>query len=143
MSEPTLNVELLDATLRFVTDHPDEHAQATWRCETTMCFAGHTVTLAGKDNWMFPAFARFSNLLAPLPEDEGIVGHYDYGGDSFDFVTAYDRAQRLLGLTYEEANALFYCMGDVSSLTECVKLIKDGWYRSDEYFASLEEDEEY
>ncbi len=41
------NVDLLGKTLAYVEAHPDEWHQQSWRCGTSMCFAGHAVALAG------------------------------------------------------------------------------------------------
>lgn len=35
------------ASLNWAEQHPEQHNQLSWRCETGMCFAGITATLAG------------------------------------------------------------------------------------------------
>lgn len=45
----TRNVELLEATMQHILDHPKEHDQATFvnTCGTAACFAGRAALLSG------------------------------------------------------------------------------------------------
>ncbi len=43
------NVELLEKTLKYIEEHPEEWDQAEWFCGTVACFAGHVVGLARCD----------------------------------------------------------------------------------------------
>lgn len=116
------NVELLERTLEYVIAHPDEHDQNTWRsvlsCGTTMCFAGHAATLAGgswvtiEDHWYG---------LIPEADDE-----YQWAYHGVPYVLVRKRAQRVLGLTDEQANALFLRADDLAKVKEVVHAIITG-----------------
>ena len=45
----TVNVELLEQTMQYINDHPEQHNQATWLtdCGTASCFAGWACHLSG------------------------------------------------------------------------------------------------
>ena len=97
---PALNVDLLDRTLAYIEAHPDEHDQGTWRCGTAMCFAGHAAVLDG-GVWAGPEHDE----LVAMREDPAEVRRLSSIGE---VVHVEDRARRVLGLTGEEAYALFY-----------------------------------
>lgn len=95
-------------------------------CKTKFCFAGTTVDRAG-GVWINPPwFHRGSDHLKPESDDpeEDI-----YSGDHYQFVYAFARAQRLLGLTEEEADALFDHPTDIEELRDTIEAIKIGLYR--------------
>lgn len=81
------NVGELDRVRRFLRDHPHLHKQSTHACGTVGCIAGWTVALdlgAGPGTWI-----------------AGVIYNADI--DSTD-----DYAGRLLGLSADEQEALFY-----------------------------------
>src|SRR5579875_3956099 len=87
-----VNTEELRAVLAYIKAHPETWAQDNWAsrtpCGTAYCFAGHVAVRAGY------------HLV-------GQVAHHPPPG-------VYDEparrvAKRILGLTDEEANRLFYC----------------------------------
>ena len=43
-----MNIELLDAALAYIDEHPEEWDQSTWDCGTTACIAGHMARLSGE-----------------------------------------------------------------------------------------------
>lgn len=92
MSVPELNVERLRGTLQRIEDNPSEWNQATWRCGTQMCFAGHACNEAGAE-WDedFVVSTRVRN------EQEG----------QSEWQPIPDRAREVLGLTDQEANVMF------------------------------------
>lgn len=92
MSVPELNVEHLRGTLQRIEDNPSEWNQATWRCGTQMCFAGHACNEAGAE-WDedFVVSTRVRN------EQEG----------QSEWQPIPDRAREVLGLTDQEANVMF------------------------------------
>lgn len=52
----TVNVDLLQRALNYITEHPDELDQSMWVVQwkdgrTTKCLAGHIVSLASEANW--------------------------------------------------------------------------------------------
>lgn len=42
-----LNIDLLDKTMNYIIEHPEEHDQNQWRCGTSRCFAGWACSLDG------------------------------------------------------------------------------------------------
>lgn len=47
MTLQMLNIDLLDKTMNYIIEHPEEHDQGMWRCGTSRCFAGWACTLDG------------------------------------------------------------------------------------------------
>lgn len=47
MTLQMLNIDLLDKTMNYINEHPDEHDQSMWRCGTSRCFAGWACSLDG------------------------------------------------------------------------------------------------
>ena len=77
------NVELLQATMQQIIDHPEQHDQYRFVdmniCGTTACFAGWAALLSG---WSIARIRRVDSM--------------------------YDAGAKLLGLTDDEASILFY-----------------------------------
>ena len=105
-------------------------------CNTTMCFAGHTVVAAGDTiKW------------EPRDRWNPITGRYEIYRWVADFTTEgvpiEDRAQQLLELSTNEAHAIFYAAdigSDVDRLrTHVDRVLLNGG----EYFDFDEDDEEY
>lgn len=104
---PTPNVALLDETLAWIWAHPEEWKQEYWRCETGMCFAGWAAELAGAV-WLTGTEDARSHLVkaeADDPPEHISLSAMRFGAS--DAVWVRTRAQRLLGLTWDEADALF------------------------------------
>jgi hypothetical protein len=81
------NVGALDQIRTFLRQHPDLHKQQEWYCGTTACVAGWTVAL-----------------------EQGLTAGCNLGGDAgwLRGVGSIElRAALLLGLTHDEADALF------------------------------------
>jgi hypothetical protein len=99
MNEPTPNLDLLDAVMDHIDQHPEEWNQGAWFCGTAACFAGHSVLMNG---W-------------------GVV--YDWGMVEKDGERAgVERlARRLLGLTDEQADRLFDPGNTLDDLHSMVK----------------------
>lgn len=114
---------LLEETLQFIKDNPVEWNQASWRCGSGMCFAGHAVTLAG-GSWATNPGSEYSGWLLAEPGEGGSMSmRVDAKGWAIDLdwesdggnggvrevrcVPAEYRARRLLGLTAEESDRLF------------------------------------
>lgn len=113
---PQRNVELLEATLKHITDHPEQHDQTSWArtdlaCGTAACFAGWACELAGYQldlghNWDAYCFVNGRR--------EGIR----------------ETAQALLGLSNQEASTLFCGGNELIHLEMMVKdLVTDGVMR--------------
>lgn len=118
---PTLNVELLDATMAEVEKAARRKGtrkpgfdQNVWRledgCRTTMCFAGWALTVSGAD---------WSNLRSKVTG----VGSRIFGVD------VSKEASRRLGLTHYEAEHLFLTTGTLAEVRRAVALIKAGAFR--------------
>jgi hypothetical protein len=92
---PRPNMKLVDEVLDYIIDHQDQWSQFSYAsrsdrssCGTTMCFAGHASVLAGHE--------------VTLDPDTGslVLDGRDAGW--------YETARVELGLTHEEAHAMFY-----------------------------------
>lgn len=94
-----INAPLLRKTLEHIEHHPEEWKQDRWRCGSGMCFAGHAATIAGG------RFLADTDLLVAEdddpPED---VGQFCNGHRC---VAVGDRAERVLGLTFDDRDRLF------------------------------------
>jgi hypothetical protein len=91
-------LDLLDAAIDHIEKHPDTWTQSQYRCKTGMCLAGWTAVLAG-GQFANPAYPGDDRLL-PEPGDRP--------DDLYEgFVFAHERAERLLGLSVDDANELF------------------------------------
>jgi hypothetical protein len=116
------DIARLNAVLDYITDHPEQHRQQYWRaeteCGTTMCFAGHTAALfgpeAGMTGWGKPI---------PMAADERMYGDVQVGDTTVDVETF---ACDLLGLDWDQGNALFYCMNGVDDLRRIVDDLEAG-----------------
>lgn len=96
------NGELLEATMSYIEQHPEEHDQNEWTnaCGTAFCFAGHAAILSGVERPVNLRGERWGITfdLESVPDPRmnipGVVHVETY-------------ATRVLGLTGEQANALF------------------------------------
>lgn len=106
MLTPERNIELLETTLQFVKDHPEQHVQGSWghitECGTVACYAGWAVMLSG----MPFEFVDHEDCEVPLLT----------AGRSIRAT-----ARKLLGLTELEGFALF-CSGN--TLEELELMVK-------------------
>lgn len=129
---PTPNVQRLNGMLDHIRRFPRQHKQDIWRCRTAMCAAGHSLMEAGVDNWIAPIrdnetleermfFERWADALSPLPEEEGTGDVCELG--DIRYVRAADRAQRILGLTNEQAEELFDADNSLKDLERIVREI--------------------
>lgn len=119
----SIDIERLRDVLEHVTAHPDEHNQTVWawradldialtkmipHCGTAMCLAGHTVVLAGrKIDW------------ATATRSGEAVRVVDGGRIS-------DEARKLLGLAYDQAEALFDDGNSLADLWRIAGELTDG-----------------
>lgn len=99
MNEPTPNLDLLDAVMDHIDRHPEEWRQKSWFCGTAACFAGHAVLM---DGW------EVVHVFGDIEKD----GKLDMVGRV---------AQRLLGLTVEQADRLFMSINTLDDLHLMVK----------------------
>lgn len=100
----TINAALLRQTLEQIETHPETWEQGSYRCGTGMCFAGWAAELAG-GHWLAgPDDAGNSYLIAEPDDGEGAFIIRRSGEAVVD---AHVRAQRILGLTWSQAEDLF------------------------------------
>lgn len=85
------NIQLLDAALAAADADPAAYTPASWRCETGMCLAGWTVTVAGL-RWAHPVTSAEADLVVDRDGKERY---------------AECAARDLLGLAIMQADALF------------------------------------
>lgn len=102
-------IALAQQTLAHIQEHSNEWEQGSWRCGTGMCYAGHALTLAGRE-WALPEPSTLqpwkNSLIKANPGDPSETHWFD-STLGIDVTTASDAAERLLGLTKTEADVLF------------------------------------
>jgi hypothetical protein len=114
---PERNVELLERTMQFIKDHPEQHSQGWWfkkrDCGTAACFAGWAVTLKGYLPVFHVGDCRAETVVLP--------------GYRREFDTP-ELAQELLGLTLRERETLF----EASNTSEMLELMVKDLVNGDE-----------
>jgi hypothetical protein len=117
----TINTSLLRETLAHIEANPEEWRQATYRCPSGMCFAGHAVTLAG-GRWPAEPGSRYQSFLIADGDDlyQDVRWIDREGEGKVQVVHAEDRARRVLGLTLAQASRLFAGVNDLHRLTVIV-----------------------
>jgi hypothetical protein len=107
-----VNRELLERTMQYIEDHPEEHYQGMWfmktECGTTACFAGWACLLSG----LTPDFTQRP---------------YNFTDRSSYYVKDDERwvkpiATELLGVSEDDAEILFH---SANSLDELKLMVKD------------------
>ena len=116
-----VNVKLLRKTLEHIKVHEDGWEQGDWRCQAGMCFAGWAAQLAGGQWLNKHATNRYSDtyLLAKQVDGEDIFEHMD-----FKVVQASNRAQRVLGLSWDQRHELFKSSNELEDLERIVSRIE-------------------
>jgi hypothetical protein len=132
------NIEAIEQTLTFVQDHPEQHAQDRWICETGACLAGHAVLLNGYSpihmfNEMVvktgsPEQDRCEEALRALKAKPGRFSFIEakdllYAGEAEH---VQDVAQRLFGISGPDATLLFAATNTVEKLELMVKDLGNG-----------------
>lgn len=85
------NIAELERVFTFISDHPEQHDQTAWTCETGACLAGHAALMNG-----------YTKKYVYGCVINGVVDGPD--GQSADVGEV---AMRILGLSGCEANVLF------------------------------------
>jgi hypothetical protein len=109
------NFQLLDTVMTHIEEHPDEHVQENWRCETGMCFAGWAVALSGRYEWVSDD---------PRSVDYEVVREKATGYTT----SAMHAAEDLLGLRPSQGYALFHAGNSRDRLRQLI----DTWKRDAE-----------
>lgn len=99
---PERNVELLQQTMQYIKDNPEQHKQDIWlnECGTAACFAGWAALLSGHSS---------SELYEVISRS----GMNRFGAD-------------LLGLNYDEAIQMFEIHNSREMLEHMVKDLVNG-----------------
>lgn len=150
MTAPTLNRTGLETLHTFLGTHADVVNQATWGevaadevlalpealdCGTVACSAGWTCLLNGDRITtrtavfpMFPVSSGYTSYtratLYTVTDSLGAVVAKD--DDPHDIVAVGRRAQEILGLTTEQADALFLSSRTLAGALETINRILDG-----------------
>jgi hypothetical protein len=118
MTTPELNTDRLTAVLEHIEQHPEQHDQESWSmrtdCGTTACAAGWTVLLYAPNE----QFAYYVHGVSSEAAD------YLMSGEDIPCL-----ARRLLGLNYDEVQALFYGARTTEDTLLTGKRILAGEYR--------------
>lgn len=103
-------LDLLDAVIAQIEAHPETWSQSRYRCETGMCLAGWAAEMTGGQWLTGPASALAPLLLADDDDDPADTEDFPEDDEPFSGVLAIEshiRAQRLIGLTEDQAERLF------------------------------------
>lgn len=123
------NNKLLEETLQHIKEHPESWNQATWRCETGMCFAGTAVSLAG-GQWLTEPSDLYSDAVLPVDDDKLISAVSKAVASELPPGTLYTaadvRAAAVLDINDSQASALFDYDNTLGVLTALVDAIKAG-----------------
>lgn len=108
-----INETLARRGIKYIRDHPEEHNQAYWRCDSGMCFAGIVCKMAG-GRWYNkePKGEKWDAYLLAVKADGAAIKEHGL----FQLVGSEDRAIRLLGITEEQAEELFHPNLDVEGI---------------------------
>jgi len=126
------NVELLQQTMQFIDDHPEQHDQSSFgyqtECGTFACFAGWACMLSGEVTWLmqpgFKGLRTREGRLKRVLTREGLP--------------ASAAAQELLGLDDHEAGILFGPHNTREALKLMVKdLVNGDTLLTPKYYADL------
>ena len=132
----TVNVELLKQEMEAVraAARKGTWRQEVYRYQSGMCFAGHLVEQAGGVWLRLPNsrnFWEYSDYLVPTQGEiaDGVaylIGDPDNPGEYVYATHARKRAQALLGLSADQADALFDGSNEMDDLEEMVRLLSEG-----------------
>jgi hypothetical protein len=126
MSTP--NVDLLRRTLARIEAEPKAWLQSAWmtdlakvvpnECGTAYCFGGHAVVLYGNVLDM----GERGNLVHPLPGDD-VDPDETWRENGRPVMETWDYARTVLGLTEDQADALFNMYNELDDLRRIVTSI--------------------
>jgi hypothetical protein len=110
-----INVQLLRDTLAHIEAHPETWDQATYRCGSSMCFAGWAAELDG---------CVWATSGLEYSDDNEFVKARESDPESETFangtIHVHDRAQAALGLTGDQAEYLFGGGNEIGHLRHIV-----------------------
>lgn len=105
----TINITELDRIVTFIEDHPEQHCQDVWICETGACLAGHVALQNGY-----------------RVVSDGFKGRRVECLDTGEHKWVSDVAVEILGLTEEESILLFAGHNTIENLRMMTKDIANG-----------------
>lgn len=105
------NIELLQQTMQYIRDNPEEWDQSYWGCGTTACFAGHAVRLTGA-KLLHYGDSLFADYCLPLE-----------AGNPVDIA---EHARRVLELGNEVSQVLFNANNTLEDLEAIVDALING-----------------
>lgn len=100
----------LDRNVTFIEDHPEQHNQAVWTCETGACLAGHIVL----NNGYLPHLDTDSKYGAVVEDAHGKKAMVSR------------TARRLIDATLDESDLLFAGGNTAQTLREMTKDAQNG-----------------
>lgn len=116
------NVALLKATLAHIKAHPETWEQSDWstptKCGTAYCFAGWAVLLGTGPSGQVDEDDEVPRKA--LPNEDEIEEHFDDAPASAGYVHVAVAARHLLGLTHDDAEALFGGGNELADLEHMV-----------------------
>jgi hypothetical protein len=125
-----VHIQRAKGLLARLEQHPEEHNQFSWGkqevltsgCLTTLCAAGTTCMLAGAElrwqdcgNGVLALHYASTDVLPVKDRVFSVTGEYVYWGN-VGYV-----AQKLLGLSTDEANLLFFEARDLAEVKEVLE----------------------
>lgn len=126
ITRPEIDVELLEEAMSFIEAHPEMHEQAHWfnPCKTAFCFAGHVAVLSGVES-PISAGLEIGDIWGVTADGKSVAMDDDadacvHGGTRH--VSYY--AQSLLGLTFQQGDALFSAYNTREVLRHLVDVLK-------------------
>lgn len=101
-----MNIELMERVIAHIEQHPDDLDMGEWARGTTRCFGGWALELCGEPlEWIWYDDRLTTGIIAPnsYDPDKCIIKN-----TYVRHVRAVDRAKRVLDLTWDQVNELFY-----------------------------------
>lgn len=143
----TVNLELLNDTLKVIKLNPELHGQSTWvskaehtTCGTTMCFAGHAAVLAGAEI-PDPKKHTIDDWFVAKDENNSYLNMSQvyYANDAVPNQHVQDFATKALGISSEERDYLFEADRTMDEIELAVQELNE----TGEIQTMWEEDEDY
>ena len=102
------NFEVANDVVAFLEEHPDQHKQDVWRCQTGMCFAGWTAERIGLE---------WENKVTQGNWTDGNLKNKQHVSNVI---------QEFYGFTIDEADCVFDVGNTVEDIKWAIKTIADG-----------------
>lgn len=141
MSIPEFNPALAEEILGRIIANPEQHTQHAWRCETGQCFAGWAPVVTGVP-WLTKnaygpgatlVLSNYGRRLVRHTMTKETLEEFQASGKIDPAVTLDTQvegvstyAERVLGLTHNEANMMFSAGNTREDLANMVKILSNG-----------------